>query len=149
MDYLLKPFSAERLAAALARARSAAQPRPPAARRLAGDLRRGEPLSRLLVREGERVHVVPVAEIDYLEARGDGVVIRVGEQRLRKAITLGELEEGLDPRRFLRVHRSFILHLERLSGLELYAKDSRVAILADGTRIPVSRAGYARLRQLL
>jgi two-component system, LytTR family, response regulator len=151
VDYLLKPVSAERLAAALARARAGGRPAVAgaAARRLARELRPDEPLGRLLVREGERVHVVPVDRIDYLEAQGDAVVIRAGAARLRKAITLGELEEQLDGRRFLRVHRSYIVNLDRLAGLELYAKDSRVALLRDGSRVPVSRAGYARLRELL
>jgi two-component system LytT family response regulator len=151
VDYLLKPVSAERLAAALERARqrlAAGPPGPPPAA-LAREARPGARLERVLVRDGEKVHVVPVARVDYFEAQGDVVVVRVGESRLRKATTLGELEAALDPERFLRVHRSYILNLDRLAGLELYAKDSRVAILKDGTRLPVSRAGYARLRELL
>jgi two-component system LytT family response regulator len=55
----------------------------------------------------------------------------------------------LDPARFVRIHRSYLLNVERLERLDLYAKDSRVAILADGTRLPVSRSGYARLKELL
>ena len=151
VDYLLKPVSAERLDAALDRARrrlAAGGPAPPAAA-LGREARPGAPLERVLVREGEKVHVVPVGRVDYFEAQGDVVVVRAGETRLRKATTLGELEGALDPERFLRVHRSYILNLDRLAGLELYAKDSRVAILKDGTRLPVSRAGYARLRELL
>ena len=69
-----------------------------------------------------------------------------GDQKLRKQLTLGELGTQLDPRRFARVHRSFLLNLARLSRIELYAKDSRVAMLADGTKLPASRAGYARVR---
>jgi two-component system LytT family response regulator len=95
------------------------------------------------------VHVVPVSRVDVFEAQGDVVVLRMGAERLKKAATLNELEGQLDPGRFLRVHRSYILNLDRLAGLELYAKDSRVAILKDGTRLPVSRPGYARLRELL
>jgi two-component system LytT family response regulator len=152
VDYLLKPVSAERLHAAVARARQrlasgAPGPSPVALGRSARP--NAGALERVLVREGDKVHVVPVARVDYFEAQGDVVVVRLGESRLRKATTLGELEESLDPARFLRVHRSYILNLDRLAGLELYAKDSRVAILKDGTRLPVSRAGYARLRELL
>jgi two-component system LytT family response regulator len=151
VDYLLKPVSAERLRPALERARQrlaagAPGPRPAALGRAA---RPGSTLERVLVREGDKVHVVPVGRVDYFEAQGDVVVVRSGDSRLRKATTLGELEESLDPARFLRVHRSYILNLDRLAGLELYAKDSRVAILKDGTRLPVSRPGYARLRELL
>jgi two-component system LytT family response regulator len=151
VDYLLKPVSGERLRAAIDRARGRLQagdagPDPLPLSRTA---RRGAPLERILVRDGDKVHVVPVARVDYFEAQGDVVVMRAGESRLRKAATLGELEEGLDPARFLRIHRSYILNLDRLAGIELYAKDSRVAVLKDGTKLPVSRPGYARLRELL
>ena len=63
--------------------------------------------------------------------------------------TLARLEGQLEPGRFVRVHRSYILNVERLARVELYAKDSRVAILKDGTKLPVSRAGYQRLKELL
>jgi DNA-binding LytR/AlgR family response regulator len=66
-----------------------------------------------------------------------------------KEETLAELEALLDPARFVRIHRSYILNPDRLARVELYARDSRVAILHDGTKLPVSRAGYARLSQLL
>jgi two-component system LytT family response regulator len=59
------------------------------------------------------------------------------------------VEAVLDPARFVRIHRSVILNIERLARVEPYAKDSRVAILRDGTKLPVSRAGYARLNELL
>lgn len=151
VDYLLKPVSAERLHASLGRVRErlASHEPIPGAATLARAARPGAFLERVLVREGEKVHVVPVGKVDYFEAQGDVVVLRVGTERLRKATTLGELEDELDRGRFVRVHRSYILNLDRLAGLELYAKDSRVAILKDGTRLPVSRPGYARLRALL
>ena len=76
-------------------------------------------------------------------------ILVVGEHTLCKNVTLGELEGELDERRFLRIHRSYLLNLDRLAGLELYAKDSRVAILKSGQKLPVSRAGYSRLRELL
>jgi two-component system, LytTR family, response regulator len=151
VDYLLKPVSTERLQAALARARrrlSSGEPAP-AAPALLRAARGGGPLERVLVRDGDAVTVVPVARVDYFEAQGDVVVLRVGAEKLRKPTTLAELEEQLDPQRFLRVHRSYILNLDRLAGIELYAKDSRVAILKDGTKLPVSRPGYQRLRALL
>jgi two-component system LytT family response regulator len=149
VDYLLKPFPRQRLTEAVARAaaRRAAGLGQPLAE-LAAAARRGRrPLSRLLVREQGRVHVLPAERIDYVEAQGDYVRFRLGERYLSKQETLGELEALLDPARFVRIHRSYLLNVERLSRLELYAKDSRVAVLADGTRLPVSRAGYARLRE--
>jgi len=151
VDYLLKPVAPERLAEALARverAGAAAATPPLDAVELRQEARPG-PLDRILIRDGDEIHVVAVDRLDYLEAQDDVVVLVAGKERFRKAETLGRLEEQLDPRRFVRIHRSYLLHVERLGRLELYAKDSRVAVLRDGTRLPVSRAGYARLRELL
>ena len=101
------------------------------------------------MRAESRIHVLPVDRIDYLEARDDQVRIKAGSEEHCKAQTLADLEELLDPARFVRIHRSYLLNLDRLARLELYAKDSHVAILTDGTKLPVSRSGYARLKELL
>ena len=87
--------------------------------------------------------------IDYIEAQDDYVHVFARGQKHVKQQTLGELEALLDPTRFIRVHRSYIVNLESLARVEPYAKDSRVALLKDGTRVPVSRAGYERLKGLL
>lgn len=149
-DYLLKPFTRERLDEALRRVRATA-PRPdadPAALRRAS--RPEAPyLERIVVREGTKVHVIPVDRLDYAEARSDYVLFVAGGVQRRKQQTLREVAGALDPSRFVHIHRSYVLNLDRLDRLELYAKDSRVAILRDGTRLPVSRAGYARLRERL
>jgi two-component system, LytTR family, response regulator len=155
VDYLLKPFEPERLAEALARARARIQrgdTAAPAAElaRTARAGRTGKPWAdRILVREGADIRVIPAERLDYAESRDDAVLLRVGQERYLKQQTLAELEASLDPERFVRIHRGVLLNIERLRKLELYAKDSRLAILADGTRLPVSRAGYARLKELL
>lgn len=155
VDYLLKPFEPERLAEALARARSRIQrgeATAPAAElaRTARTGRTGKPwVDRLLVREGADIRVIPADRLDYAESRDDAVLLRVGPEKHLKQQTLSELEGSLDPERFVRIHRGVLLNIDRLRKLELYAKDSRLAILADGTRLPVSRAGYARLKELL
>jgi two-component system LytT family response regulator len=155
VDYLLKPVAAARLAAALERARArlaapaAADGPDPGAPALAAAARGARRTERILVREGERIHVLPAHRLDYAEARDDYVRLVAGGREHRKQQTLADLEATLDPARFVRVHRSFLLNVDRLAGLERYAKDSHAAVLADGTRIPVSRAGYARLRGLL
>ena len=151
VDYLLKPFAPERLAEALARAeerlaRGEGQPLEEIAKLRGGP---GRPLERIVVRTGSRIHVLPVERIDFFEARDDQVRIKAGSEEHLKAQTLGELEGLLDPANFVRIHRSYLLNLERLARLELYAKDSHVAILTDGTKLPVSRAGYTRLKELL
>ncbi len=159
LDYLLKPFTAERLADALARLRpedSAAGWRPTGLGRrlpapeLAQAARPKAPyLERILVRRGPEIHVIPVEHLDYAEAQDDYVVLAARGEKVRKQQTLTRLASTLDPACFVRIHRSYVLNVERLGRLELYAKDSRVGILRDGTRLPVSRAGYARLRELL
>ncbi len=149
LDYLLKPFTRERLAEALARLPDRDPKQPPPAD-LARSARRQAPyLERILVRRGSRIQVIPAARIDYVEAQDDYVVFVTGGEKVRKQQTLTRLASQLDPARFVRIHRSYLLHVDRLERLELYAKDSRVGILRDGTRLPVSRAGYARLKQLL
>ncbi len=150
VDYLLKPFSAERLGEALVHARShlASEERPPVAPLVAA-ARHGSPADRLVVRDGSRVHVIPVDRLDYVQAQDDYVCLHAEGRRLLKEQTMAEIEAVLDPRRFVRIHRSYILNIERLTRVEPYGKDSRVAILADGTRLPVSRTGYARLNELL
>jgi two-component system LytT family response regulator len=103
----------------------------------------------VLIRDGADVHVLPVDKIDYVEAQDDYVAYKSEGKQYLKDQTLAAAEASLDAQRFVRIHRSFILNIDRISKVELYAKDSRIAILRDGTRLPVSRAGYARLSELL
>lgn len=150
VDYLLKPVGRTRLAAALERARgrdTTARVSPATLKDTARPA--GAPLERVVIRDGAQVHVVAVDAIDYVEAQDDYVAFRTGGKMLLKEQTLGELEGQMDPRRFVRIHRSYLLNIDRLRRVELYAKDSRVAILTDGAKLPVSRAGYQRLQQLL
>lgn len=150
VDYLLKPFGTERFEAALVRAkqRMGEQAKVPA--QLATAARApGQFPERIVLRDGSEVYIIPVAKLDYAEAQDDYVALASEGKKRLKQQTISSLEESLDPSRFLRVHRSYILNLERLKKLEPYGKDSHVAILADGTRLPVSRTGYNRLRAVL
>ncbi len=145
VDYLLKPYSAARFAEVVAHAEQmvlagAAMPRVVTTKK---------PLQRIAFRDGANIEVVPVQRVDYIEAQDDYVHVVTRGQRHAKQQTLGELEQLLDPARFVRVHRSYIVNLESLDRIEPYAKDSRVALLKDGTRIPISRAGYERLKTFL
>ncbi len=151
VDYLLKPFSQQRLDEALRHVEGmVGKPEPAHIRNLLGSGRAdAHPAERILVRDGSKVHIIRVDDIEFIEARDDYVSIRTGGKDLLKQTTLSALEQELDPGKFIRIHRSYILSIDRLSKVELYAKDSRVAILIDGTRLQVSRAGYARLKELL
>ena len=151
VDYLLKPFSQQRLDEALRHVEGMSGTLDATQVRGLVTTARGQalPAERILVREGSKVHIVHTNDIDFIEARDDYAAIRTGGKELLKQTTLSTLEEELDPGRFVRIHRSFILNIDRLAKVELYAKDSRIAILNDGARLQVSRAGYARLKELL
>ena len=154
VDYLLKPFSAERFNAALTRAKQrlsgGAPQKSPAAADLAASARPpAQYLDRVAVREGSQVSIIPVSKLDYAEAQDDYVALVSAGKKHLKQQTIANLEASLDPTRFLRVHRSYIVNLERVSKVEPYGKDTHVAILSTGVQIPVSRAGYARLKSFL
>ena len=151
VDYLLKPFSKNRLDEALHHAKTyASWKRRPNLTKVVDEAQpKTGPADRLLIREGSKVHVVPTGKIDYIEAQDDYFSVKAEGKKYLKQGTLTNLEKELDPQQFLRIHRSCILNIDRLSKIEPYAKDSRVAILTDGTRLQVSRAGYAKLREKL
>ncbi len=151
VDYLLKPFSRERFEKSVERVTGdpAAAPSDAFDNLIRTTRALTSPIERILVRDGNRVHVIPAAMVDHIEAQDDYVTIHSGGKKYLKLERLSELEAVLDPERFLRIHRSHIVNLERISRLETYAKDSRIVVLADGTKLPVSRSGYEKLRGLL
>ena len=147
VDYLLKPFAQDRFDAALARARRLiGQPTPGVDALVAPASPR---LQRVLVRDGDGLQVLLVDDIAYIEAQADNVAFHAHGREHLKAQRISELETQLDPVRFVRVHRSFIIHLAQLQGLEKTDSDAYVARMKNGKRIPVSRTGYERLRQSL
>ena len=148
VDYLLKPFTRERFEKALERARmrlgeQASKPDLAAARSPE------ERPERIVVKDGPRVHVIPVDKLDYVEAQDDYVALHSAGKSYLKQQPIASLESQLDPARFVRIHRSVIVNLERVARIEPYGKESRLAILSDGARLPVSRAGYARLLEAM
>jgi two-component system, LytTR family, response regulator len=148
VDYLLKPFSAERLAEALVRARERLQrgERLPT-QEIAAEARRGQTghPGRVLVRDGSRVHVLSIEKIDYVQAQDDYVSFRCEGKDFLKDQTLAQAEATLDPEKFVRIHRSYLLNLDRLARVETDERENRLAVLSDGRKLPVSRSGYARL----
>jgi two-component system LytT family response regulator len=150
VDYLLKPIGRERFEAALERAKGRLAEKMPSAQELAAAARPPQQyLDRLVVRDGTKVTLIPVAKLDYAEAQDDYVALASQGKKHLKQQTIASLEACLDPSGFVRIHRSYIVNLERVVRIEPYGKDSRLAILSDGARLPVSRAGYARLKALL
>ena len=150
VDYLLKPFGSERFEQALARAKQRLGGKLPSPSELKASTRApGEYAERIVVRDGTRVHIIPVSKLDYAEAQDDYVALAAEGKKHLKQQTISSIESSLDPSRFLRVHRSYVVNLEKVTKIEPYGKDTHVAILNDGARLPVSRAGYSRLRAVL
>ena len=151
VDYVMKPFAPERIAEAVERARERLRLRDlPSADAVAAVSRpEGRPLDRVVVRDGPKVHVIPASRLVSARAQDDYVEIRSEGKAYLKAQTLASLAAALDPARFVRVHRSHLINVDFLSRLEGYAKSGFTAILADGTRVPVSREGHGRLKGLL
>ena len=109
----------------------------------------GEWPERIVVKDGARVHIIPIGQLEYAEAQDDYVALHSGGKSYLKQQTISSLEESLDPSQFVRVHRSFLINLECVSKIEPYTKDSRLAILTSGAQVPVSRAGYLRLKEAM
>jgi two-component system LytT family response regulator len=150
VDYLLKPFPAERFETALQRAKERLGGKLPAPAELATSARPpAQFLERLVVKDGTRVYVIPVAKLDYAEAQDDYVALSTEGKKHLKQQTISSLETALDPQRFLRIHRSYIVNLERVTKIEPYSKDQYVVVLGGGQQLPVSLSGYTRLRAFL
>lgn len=151
VDYLLKPFSQQRFDDALTKARKLLAQETSSSTQAIETLltQQSEKLQRLLIRDRGQVHVVPLASIDYVEAQDDYILIHAAGKSHMKTQSLSELEAQLDTSKFVRVHRSFLLQLNALQAIEKTSKDSQVAILKNGAQVPVSRAGYERIKALL
>ena len=148
VDYLLKPFSQQRFDEALAHARGALGKSAGVEAVLSEASVRNAPLGRVLIRDGAKVHVIGTDKIDYIEAQDDYVRVNAEGKGYLKNQRLSELEGQLDASQFVRIHRSYILNVARMERIE-QGKDSHTAILRDGTRLPISRSGYQKVRELI
>jgi two-component system, LytTR family, response regulator len=147
VDYLLKPFGRERFARALARARPLLQQpvAPPLGERTAEALAVG-PVARLFVRDAERIVPVRVSTIEWLQACDDSVMVHTAAGSFRINLTLSEIEQRLDPRMFVRVHRSHVVNLDHVVSWTP-EEDLRFRItLRSGTQLMASRQRSRTLR---
>lgn len=142
VDYLLKPFSQTRFDEALARARKLVDAVPANIPELIADTK----LERMVVRDRGQIHIIPLAEVDYMEAQDDYISIHWNGKSILKTQSLSALEAQLDSQEFVRIHRSVIVKLSAVKCLERVSKDAQVAVLHSGAKLPVSRAGYERLK---
>jgi two-component system LytT family response regulator len=147
LDYLVKPFSEARFAQAIARflSQHKAKELPEAMDYPVSE----ERSKRIVVRVKNEIKIIQTQEVSFFEAEDDYICIHTQEGKFLKKMTMKQLEESLDPDKFARVHRSFLVNLQEVSGLEPYEKESYLLRLRSGQKIPVSKSGYTRLRQVL
>jgi len=151
VDYLLKPFSKERLLDALKKAISRIKINQPRTDKINKLIQQplDEIIERIVVKSNTKIKVIPVDKIRYLEAQDDYVMIYTFEGRHLKQATMKYFEEHLDPKEFMRVHRSYIIRLDQVVQLEPYGKDSYVAKLKDGPTVKISKSGFKNLKEKL
>ncbi len=148
VDYLLKPFSKERFGKSVEKFLQSGHS---ATEKEINDLATAatRQLDRIIVKEGNNIKVIPVQKIEYLEAADDYVKIFTGEGNFLKKQTMGFYEKSLLPYKFIRIHRSFIVNGHLITRIDLPDKDSYFVRLTTGKELPVSKAGYARLKEAL
>jgi len=154
LDYLLKPFDRERFAATLARVRARlAEKAAQLPRQLAALLRDLRPaakfLERIVIRSGGRVTFLRAEEIDWIAAAGNYLEIHAGKQTHLLRETMNTMESRLDPEKFLRIHRSTIVHVDRVRELQSSFHGDYEVLLRDGTRLTLTRNYKEKLETLL
>ena len=149
IDYLLKPFSEERFIKAIHKFIEKAAISPENMDRAVEMATRPSQTDRIVVKTGTKVKIIPLQNVEYLEADDDYVRIVTSEGAFLKNKTMQYYEQTLDPRHFVRVHRSYIIHVNQITRIDPYQKESHLAILRNGKQIPVSKTGYAKLKEIL
>jgi two-component system LytT family response regulator len=152
VDYLLKPYSKERFSMAIQKwqqQRSHGERRSSTDKLLSQEIRQPEEKNRIVVRESGNIRIIPVHDVQYLEAYDDYVKIYTGKEMFLKKKTMGFYEKNLDTEQFVRVHRSFIINLTLLTNIEPREKYAYVALLKSGVRVPLSKSGYNKLKSVL
>ena len=151
VDYLLKPFSKERFEKAIEKYLSQNNTQ---VQKQTDLLLEAVALSngrheRIVVKTGTKVKIIPVQDVLYLEADDDYVNIHTHEGSYLKNRTMSFFEQMLNAQQFVRVHRSYIVSVQEITRIDPYEKDAHLAILKSGTKIPVSKSGYTKLKQVL
>lgn len=150
IDYLLKPFSEERFGKAIQKWQLTLK-NDSANNQKISELIENTPITssqsnRIVIKLNGKIKIIPVAELNYIEASSDFVKIFTNEGMFLKSKTMNYFENCLDSTKFVRVHRSYILNIEQVTRLEQYEKDNYIAILKDNNKVPVSKTGYQRLK---
>ncbi len=151
IDYLLKPFNQERFDKAIAKW---SEQKLSNTAKTTQDLLESASHSpsqnqRIVVKNGTKIKIIPVHEVQYLEAADDYVKIHTAEGYFLKNKTMNHFENTLDGQQFVRSHRSYIVNIQQITRIDPYEKENHVAILRSGIKVPVSRSGYGKLKEVL
>lgn len=151
IDYLLKPFSKERFDKALHKwqQQNSQEKNSETQKLLNSTALSPAQNSRVVVKDNGKIRIIPVSQIRYLEAADDYVKIHTADGVFLKNKTMGYFEDTLDQQHFIRIHRSYIINVQLISRIDPYEKESHLAILSIGIKLPVSKSGYAKLREVL
>ena len=147
VDYLLKPFSKSRFAQSIEKFLSQSSKIEPVEPHIFHHL--AEKTERLVVRVKNEIKIIHLRDVIFFEAEDDYICIHTAEGKFLKKMTMKSLEEVVDPQVFSRVHRSFLVNLNQITKIEPFERDTYFLKLRGGDQIPVSKSGYARLRQVL
>ncbi|MDP4183544.1 MAG: LytTR family transcriptional regulator DNA-binding domain-containing protein [Bacteroidota bacterium] len=150
VDYLLKPFPKSRLVQAVEKATERINKKSPVPQydklSIIDD---GEFLQRVVVKDRNKIHIIPASEIIYLESEDDYVMIFTKDGRHLKQKTMKYFEDHLDPQHFIRIHRSYIVRVDNIAEIQQYDKEAYVLILKSGEKLKVSKTGYKNLKDIL
>jgi two-component system LytT family response regulator len=152
-DYLLKPYSRERFDEAIQKAFVRLRSKTPQTglikKLIEQNDEKKEFLERIVIKNGPKISIIPVQDVNYLEAQDDYVMIYSSEGKFLKQKTMKFFDEHLDPKDFIRVHRSYIVAVKGIKKIELLEKETYQVILQDKTAVPVSKTGYEKLKEIL
>ncbi|WP_344981495.1 LytR/AlgR family response regulator transcription factor [Compostibacter hankyongensis] len=150
VDYLLKPFSRERFDKAVEKFRQQAAAGKTQVKTLLEKMESDAgPQHRIIVKINNVIKIIPLQDVQYLEAADDYVKVHTADGHFLKNKTMQFFEQSLPPQQFVRVHRSYILNISYITRLDPYEKEGYVAVLKTGAHIPVSKTGYPRLKTVL
>ncbi len=151
-DYLLKPFSEVRFAEALNKAIKLITNVPPVKQELDGLVKsvekRNEFLDRVIIKSGQKIQIIPIEAIRYIEAQDDYTMFYTEKGNFLKQKTMKYFEGNLNPAEFIRIHRSYFVKLTAIKHIELFEKESYRVLLNDGVKLPVSKSGYQNLKEI-
>lgn len=150
IDYLLKPVAEDRFEKAVQKFLDKVTPAETQTNSLLEKMAQTPAQNnRVVVKTGNKVKIIPIHEIQYLEADDDFVKIITAEGTFLKNKTMTFYEQTLDAQQFVRIHRSYIVHISQITKIEPYQKETHLAILRNGQQIPISKTGYAKLKIIL